>query len=110
MAGGAASWPQAPAGTNRRLYVEDNPIGGVDFAVKTKLLGEIDAYVRAKDPRVRQVMVSLSGSWQAIQILRSEGHRGRRHPPAGAPQRQRRGGGERPHGDRQPWHGRAHRL
>ncbi len=66
---------EAPAGTNRRLYVENNPIGGVDFAVKTKLLGEIDAYVRAKDPRVRQVMVSLSGSWQAIQILRSEGHR-----------------------------------
>jgi TldD protein len=65
----------APAGTNRRLYVEDNPIAGVDFAVKTKLLGEIDAYVRAKDPRVRQVMVSLSGSWQAIQILRGSGER-----------------------------------
>src|SRR5215472_11101573 len=65
----------APAGTNRRLYVDDNPIAGVDFAVKTKLLGEIDAYVRAKDPRVRQVMVSLSGSWHAIQILRGGGER-----------------------------------
>jgi TldD protein len=65
----------APAGTNRRLYAEDNPIAGVDFAVKTKLLGEIDAYVRAKDPRVRQVMVSLSGSWHAIQILRGGGER-----------------------------------
>ena len=65
----------APAGTNRRLYVEDNPIAGVDFAVKTRLLGEIDAYVRAKDPRVRQVMVSLSGSWHAIQILRGGGER-----------------------------------
>jgi TldD protein len=65
----------APAGTNRRLYVEDNPIAGVDFAIKTKLLAEIDAYVRAKDPRVRQVMVSLSGSWHAIQILRGGGER-----------------------------------
>jgi TldD protein len=65
----------APAGTNRRLYVEDNPIAGVDFAVKTKLLAEIDAYVRARDPRVRQVMVSLSGSWHAIQILRGGGER-----------------------------------
>ena len=65
----------APAGTNRRLYVEDNPIAGVDFAVKTRLLGEIDAYVRAKDPRVRQVMVSLSGSWHAIQILCGGGER-----------------------------------
>ncbi|HZT18135.1 MAG TPA: metalloprotease TldD [Dongiaceae bacterium] len=65
----------APAGTNRRLYAEDNPTGGVDFAVKTRLLAEIDAYARAKDPRVRQVMVSLSGSWQAIQILRGDGAR-----------------------------------
>jgi TldD protein len=65
----------APAGTNRRLYVEDNPIAGVDFALKTKLLADIDAYVRAKDPRVRQVMASLSASWQAVQILRGDGSR-----------------------------------
>ena len=32
---------EAPAGTNRRLYVENNPIGGVDFAVKTKLQGRV---------------------------------------------------------------------
>ena len=71
--GGVLAAP--PPGTNRRLYVEDNPIGGVEFAVKTKLLAEIDAYVRAKDPRVRQVMASLSASWQAIQILRGDGSR-----------------------------------
>lgn len=65
----------APSGTNRLLYVEDNPIAGVEFAVKTRLLAEIDAYVRSRDPRVRQVTVSLSGSWQAIQILRGEGER-----------------------------------
>jgi TldD protein len=71
--GGTLAAP--PAGTNRRLYVEDNPIAGVDFALKTKLLAEIDAYVRAKDPRVRQVMTSLSASWQAVQILRGDGSR-----------------------------------
>jgi TldD protein len=66
---------EAPAGTNRRLYVDDNPLGGVEFAAKTSLLAELDAYVRAKDPRVRQVSASLSGSWQAVQILRGDGQR-----------------------------------
>ncbi|HLB80151.1 MAG TPA: metallopeptidase TldD-related protein, partial [Dongiaceae bacterium] len=40
-----------------------------------KLLAEIDAYARAADPRVRQVMAALSGSWQAVQILRGDGAR-----------------------------------
>ncbi|HEX3063935.1 MAG TPA: metalloprotease TldD, partial [Dongiaceae bacterium] len=52
-----------------------NPLGGVDFAAKTALLAEIDAYVRARDPRVRQVSASLSGNWQAVQILRGDGNR-----------------------------------
>jgi TldD protein len=66
---------QAPVGTNRHLYTEENPLGGVDFAAKTALLAEIDAYVRAKDPRVRQVSASLGGNWQAVQILRGDGKR-----------------------------------
>ncbi len=65
----------APVGTNRHLYTEENPLGSVDFAAKTALLAEIDAYVRGKDPRVRQVTASLSGNWQAVQILRGDGHR-----------------------------------
>src|SRR5471032_2149776 len=51
--GHSGTLAEAPAGTNRRLYVEDNPLGGVEFAAKTSLLAELDAYVRAKDPRVR---------------------------------------------------------
>jgi TldD protein len=73
--GPGTSLAAPPPGTNRRLYAADNPIGGVDFGVKTKLLAEIDAYVRAKDPRVRQVMISMAASWQAIQILRGDGAR-----------------------------------
>src|SRR5271170_2433579 len=30
-----------PMGTNRSLYTEDNPLGEIDFAAKTKLLTEI---------------------------------------------------------------------
>jgi len=65
----------APAGTNARLYTEANPIAAVPFETKVKLLEEVDAYARARDPRVRQVSVSLAGSWQAVQIVRPDGER-----------------------------------
>ncbi|MBX6322511.1 MAG: metalloprotease TldD [Rhodospirillaceae bacterium] len=68
--GGVMAEP--PVGTNRSLYAEDNPLAGADFAAKVKLLAEIDAYARGRDPRVRQVMASLSGVWQAVQILRAD--------------------------------------
>lgn len=56
--------------SNDQLYTSDNPINNVSFNDKTSLLQEIDGYIRAKDPRVKQVSVSLSGSWQAIQIIK----------------------------------------
>jgi TldD protein len=64
-----------PAGTNRQLYAPVNPLGQVEFAAKTKLLADIDAYARAKDPRVKQVAASLGGVWQAVQIIRADGTR-----------------------------------
>jgi TldD protein len=64
-----------PVGTNRSLYTEENPLGLVDLGAKTRLLAEIDAYARSRDPRVRQVMASLSGVWQAVQIIRPDGRR-----------------------------------
>ena len=64
-----------PAGTNRSLYTEENPLGLVDLGAKTRLLTEIDAYARSRDDRVRQVMASLSGVWQAVHIIRPDGRR-----------------------------------
>ncbi|MEK9672380.1 MAG: metalloprotease TldD [Rhodospirillaceae bacterium] len=64
-----------PHGTNRALYMEDNPLGQVEFQKKVEMLKAIDAYARDKDQRVRQVSASLSGNWQAVQIVRSGGHR-----------------------------------
>src|SRR5271166_451100 len=61
-------------GTNRSLYTDQNPLG-VDLAAKTRLLAEVDAYARNRDNRVRQVMASLSGVWQAVQIIRPDGSR-----------------------------------
>jgi len=64
-----------PAGTNRALYMEDNPLTKVDFQAKVAVLRAIDKYARDKDPRVRQVSASLTGNWQAVQIVRVGGHR-----------------------------------
>ena len=73
--GHGSSFAIPPAGTNQTLYTDANPLSQIDFAEKAKLLAEIDIYARAKDPRVRQVMASLSGSWQAVQIIRPGGAR-----------------------------------
>src|SRR5207244_5133037 len=62
-------------GTNRSLYTDQNPLGLVDLTAKTRLLAEVDAYARSRDSRVRQVMASLSGVWQAVQIIRPDGRR-----------------------------------
>ena len=64
-----------PAKTNRHLYSEANPIDGLEFTAKIKLLEEIDAYARALDPRVRQVSASLSSEWKAVEIVRASGLR-----------------------------------
>lgn len=65
----------APRATNARLYDGANPLSALDFPAKTALLAEIDAYARARDSRVTQVMASLTGEWQAVQILRADGNR-----------------------------------
>ena len=64
-----------PRATNARLYSPDNPLLAQTFEAKTKLLGELDAYARGKDSRVVQVMATLAGEWQAVQILRPDGER-----------------------------------
>ncbi|MDZ7714573.1 MAG: metalloprotease TldD [Rhodovibrio sp.] len=65
---------EPPIGTNRVLYGDDNPLNDVAFEDKVNLLSEIDAYARAKDSRVKQVSASLTGSWQAVRIVRADGH------------------------------------
>ena len=71
--GYSGTFAAAPAHTNVRLYGDDNPLDAPGFESKVKLLAEIDAYVRDKDPRVRQVTVSLGATWQVVEILRPDG-------------------------------------
>jgi TldD protein len=74
-AGRSGTASEAPRSTNARLYSDANPLGAGDFAARTRLLAEIDAYARGRDPRVCQVMASVAAEWQAVQIIRADGRR-----------------------------------
>jgi len=71
--GYAGNFSAAPARSNRKLYGDGNPLAAPSFDAKVALLETIDAYARAKDPRVRQVSASLAATWQVVEILRPDG-------------------------------------
>jgi len=62
-----------PRRTNVALYTSDDPMGLIPFARKVELCQQIDAAARARDPRVAQVSVGLSGSWSVVEIVRPDG-------------------------------------
>ncbi|KQV43660.1 MULTISPECIES: metalloprotease TldD [unclassified Rhizobium] len=73
--GYSGTYAAAPQRTNVKLYGDGNPIGEPSFEAKVALLSEIDAYLRAKDPKVRQVTASIAAAWQVVDILRADGER-----------------------------------
>lgn len=64
-----------PTPAQAPLYEEMNPLGEAPFADRAALLKQIDDFARAADPRVVQVMASIAGEWQVIEIIRSGGAR-----------------------------------
>jgi TldD protein len=64
---------EGPRATNAKLYGEEDPLASPDFSQKVALLQEIDAFARARDPRVVQVMASLAGERRIVEILRGDG-------------------------------------
>jgi TldD protein len=71
--GYSGTYAAAPPRSNVRLYSDENPLDAPGFEAKVKLLQEIDAYTRAKDPRVKQVTASIGASWQTVEIVRPDG-------------------------------------
>jgi TldD protein len=71
--GYSGAYAAPPPRSNIKLYSDDSPLTSPSFEDKARLLQTIDAYARAKDPRVRQVTASLAASWQAVEILRGDG-------------------------------------
>jgi len=68
----SAAGPQAAPAP---LYAGLNPLAEAPFASRAELLQQIDAFARAADSRVVQVMASIAGEWQVIEILRADGMR-----------------------------------
>jgi TldD protein len=58
---------------SRALYPAIDPIDSLDSEAKVRVLREVDAYLRSKDARVRQVMVGLSAAMDTMLVARSDG-------------------------------------
>lgn len=63
----------APQSTNQHIYGDENPLDKPDFAAKAVLLQKIDAYLRNKDEKIRQVSLSLNAALQHVEIMRADG-------------------------------------
>lgn len=57
----------------RALYAAVDPIDSVAIERKLELLREVDRYTRAIDPRVQQVIISISAAVDTILIAHSDG-------------------------------------
>lgn len=55
------------------LYAAQDPIDGLANEAKLEALRRVDGLLRALDPRVKQVMVSLSGALDTVLVARSDG-------------------------------------
>lgn len=56
------------------LYLPVNPLHSLHENDKVALLQRIDAYTRQQDPRVVQVSISLTGEYETILVMASDGH------------------------------------
>jgi TldD protein len=57
----------------RSLYLPHDPLSSLDATAKVQLLERVEKMARAKDPRVVQVMASLSGEYDVVLVVRSDG-------------------------------------
>jgi TldD protein len=58
---------------SHNLYPAKDPIATLDSASKVALLEKMDKLARAKDPRVKQVMASVSAEYDVVLVLRADG-------------------------------------
>jgi len=61
------------SGAALKLYAPLDPLASLEDAAKVKLLETVEAEAKRADPRVTQVMASLSGVQEVILVARSDG-------------------------------------
>jgi TldD protein len=64
-----------PTAATAPLYAGLNPLAEMPFITRAALLSEIDVFARAADSRIIQVMASIAGEWQVVEIIRADGSR-----------------------------------
>ncbi len=69
----AATPVRQRSGAALKLYAPLDPIASLEDAAKVKLLETVEAEAKRADPRVIQVMASLSGVQEVILVARSDG-------------------------------------
>ena len=57
----------------KALYDDIDPLSSIPDSVKIALLEEIDRFIRKLDPRIIQVTASLSGSYEQMMVMASDG-------------------------------------
>lgn len=73
QAGQSAQIKIAPTQQLKIFYPPVNPLDSLGEAEKIELLYQVDRLARAKDPRVKEVMASLSASYDVVLVLSSDG-------------------------------------
>lgn len=63
-----------PHETIKPLYRSGDPLMSLDDTAKVRLLERLEGFARAEDPRVIEVMASVTGSWDVVLVARSDGH------------------------------------
>ena len=71
--GGARPVRALARSSGHDLYPALDPVDSLGNEAKVEVLRRLDAFLRAADPRVRQVMVSLSGGVDTVLVARSDG-------------------------------------
>ena len=71
--GGTQAARALVAGGGRSLYAPEDPIDAFANEDKVEALRALDRLLRAADPRVKQVMVSLAGGVDTVLVARSDG-------------------------------------
>ena len=65
--------PALKRGGGHELYAPLDPLASLDAASKVRLLERIEAFARAADPRVVQVMAQVAGEYEVVLVAGSDG-------------------------------------
>ena len=60
--------------TQPRLYSDSDPLLSLEASAKIALLHQLESYARREDPRVSQVMATLSADYEVILVARHDGY------------------------------------